>query len=319
MNDSETISALLSKIDDLGKEIAEIKLALAPMNGIQQRLSKIQHLVTAPRAVAAGDGLTLAKLAFDDLLMVVHQRDRLIGPHLIMNGIYEKALTSYFRSIIGDVQTFVDVGANIGYYTCLFGKHLRDRGSVYAFEPDAANFELLRHNTQINWIDKKNIVLERCALSDRKGTATLYRNPIKPGNTSLIEPSADEMKSQPVEPYEVSTDTIDAYFADKPAIDLMKIDVEGHEFPILQGARETIRSNPRLRLVLEWDPPRWGRIGVRAQQVIDYLAEMELRPSMVASRGELSKLTYAELASVPYANIVCQRGQACGSAATSDK
>lgn len=308
LTDSEVLATLLAKVNDLSSELAEVKAALSPMNSFRQRLSDIQRLVTAPRAVSTGDGLILAKLAFDDLMMVIDQRDRLIGPHLIMNGIYEKGLTAYFRSIIGEISTFVDVGANIGYYTCLFGKQLRERGRVFAFEPDAANFSLLQRNTQINWIDKRNIAIEQLALSDSIGTAKLYRNVQKPGNTSLLEPSAEEMRVQDLQPYEVPTTTLDAYFADKePGIDLMKIDVEGHEFPILKGARATIQANPGLRLVLEWDPPRWARIGVKPDHVIEFLNDVSLSPAIVSSRGELTPLSNAELTHVPYANIVCQR------------
>lgn len=307
MTDSETLSELLTKIDRLSSELAEVKAALSPMNSLRQRISDIQRLVTAPRAVAVGDGLILAKLAFDDLMMVIDQRDRLIGPHLIMNGIYEKGLTAYFRSIIGEINTFVDVGANIGYYTCLFGKQLRERGRVFAFEPDAANFALLKRNTQINWIDKRNIVIEQLALSDSTGTATLYRNVEKPGNTSLLEPSEEERQAQNLQPYEVPTDTLDSYFARHGGqIDLLKIDVEGHEFPILMGARATIGANPAMRLVLEWDPPRWARIGVQASAVTDFLTELNLAPAIVSSRGELTPLSSQELADVTYANIVWQ-------------
>jgi FkbM family methyltransferase len=308
LTDQKALSALIETIAELRQEISDVKAALGPLNSLQKRVSEIQKMVVAPRAVAAGDGLILAKLAFDDLMILVDQRDRLIGPHLVMNGVYEKALTAYFRSILHEVGTFVDVGANIGYYTCLFGKHLRDRGRVFAFEPDGENFELLKRNTQINWIDKPNIVLQQVALSDRVGTATLYRNVMKPGNTSLLEPSQEERQAMQLVPHEVPTQTIDSFFADRPQpIDLLKIDVEGHEYPILLGARETILANAQMRLVMEWDPARWVRAGVERRSVTDFLTEVHLVPSLISSRGELTEVSEGELANVPYANVVCRR------------
>lgn len=299
---------ILGRIAKIADEIEAIKESLRPMNVIRRELAEIRQLVTAPRAVAIDNGLILAKLAFDDLILVIEQADRLIGPHLIMNGVYEKGLTAYFRSITQDITTFVDVGANIGYYTCLFGKQLRDRGRVFAFEPDPGNFAILQRNTQINWIDKRNIVVERLAVSNVAGTATLYRNVAKPGNTSLIAPSDVERQAQELVPFEVPVVTLDDYFEaiDGP-IDLIKVDVEGYEFPILQGARKLLSAHQGLRLVLEWDPPRWTRIGVSAREVADFLLGLGFHASAVDSRGGLADLDGQKLVETPYANIVWQR------------
>lgn len=317
-------AALRKTRDELGSLLAEIRReatstsailselramaeAVAPLKSMKRDIARIQALVTAPRAVAIDDGLILAKLAFDELMLVVEQTDRLIGPHLIMNGIYEKALTSYFRSILAEVNTFVDVGANIGYYTTLFGKHLRDRGSVYAFEPSQRNFSLLERNAQINWIDKTNIVMERIAVSDADGQATLYQHNVKPGNTSLIDPKSGQDEHQ-ISSYVVPTRSLDSYFTGKQVfVDVLKVDVEGYEFPVLRGAVETIKASKNIRLVIEWDPARWRRIGVSASDVITLVSDLGLFPSTLSSRGELIRLSQDELANVSYANLIFAR------------
>jgi FkbM family methyltransferase len=296
-------------LDELKEELTGIRSALRSLKSIRQRLTDIEQILTGPRAVPLGDGLILAKLKFDDLLMVVEERDRLIGPRLIMNGIYEKGLTAYFRSLTAEIDTFVDVGANIGYYTVLFGKHLRRRGQVFAFEPDHTNFSLLQRNAQINWIDKTNIVLERLAVSDGSGTATIHRNIEKPANTSLLDPTDEERTFNAFESYGVRRVSLDEYFRDRNAkIDLIKIDVEGHEFAVLKGARATIAANPGLRLVFEWDPSRWERCGISAGEVLDLLEELDLRPALVSSRGEVLPTSRGYLFSLNYGNLVCRPG-----------
>ncbi len=308
LSDTEVLPALLSKLDELKEELTGIRSALRGLKSIRQRLTEIEHIVTGPRAVPVGDGLILAKLKFDDVLMVIEERDRLIGPRLIMNGIYEKGLTAYFRSIASEIKTFVDVGANIGYYTVLFGKHLRRRGQVFAFEPDHTNFALLQRNAQINWIDKSNIVLERLALSEIPGTARLHRNVEKPANTSLLAPTEEERAFNAFEVYDVPTTSLDEYFRTRnEGIDLIKIDVEGHELAVLKGARATITANPNVRLVFEWDPERWERCGVTASAVLDFLDEVGLSAALVSSRGEVIPTTEAELPSVTYGNLLCWR------------
>lgn len=308
MSDPEGLSALLAKLDELKGEMTRITSSLRSLKTIRQRVTDIEQIVTGPRAVPVGDGLILAKLKFDDILMVIEERDRLIGPRLIMNGIYEKGLTAYFRSIASEIETFVDVGANIGYYTVLFGKHLRRRGRVFAFEPDRMNFALLQRNAQINWIDKPNIVLECLAVSEASGAATIHRNVEKPGNTSLLAPTEDEKAFNAFEAYDVRTVSLDEYFRERETrIDLMKIDVEGHELAILKGARATIAANPNIRLVFEWDPARWERCGVVLGDVLEFLNEIGFAPATVSSRGAIEPISQADLATLNYGNLLCTK------------
>jgi FkbM family methyltransferase len=315
LSDSEALSALLAKLDELKVEMTRITSSLRSLKTIRQRVTDIEQIVTGPRAVPVGDGLILAKLKFDDILMVIEERDRLLGPRLIMNGIYEKGLTAYFRSIAGEIETFVDVGANIGYYTVLLGKHLRRRGRLFAFEPDRANFALLQRNAQINWIDKPNIVLECLAVSETSGTATIHRNSEKPANTSLLAPTDHESALNAFETYEVPTISLDEYFRESEMrIDLMKIDVEGHELATLRGARDTLAANPDIRLVFEWDPARWERCDVVPDDVLGFLDEIGFTAAMVSSRGAIELISHAELANLNYGNLLCTR-QSAGPAA----
>ena len=308
LNDPAVLAALLTKMDELKEEMVGIRSALRSLKTIRQRLTDIEQIVIGPRAVPMGDGLILAKLKFDDLLMIVEERDRLLGPRLIMNGIYEKGLTAYFRSIASEIGTFVDVGANIGYYTVLFGKHLRRRGRIFAFEPDPTNFGLLQRNAQVNWIDKPNIVLERLAVSAEPGSAILHRNPEKPANNSFLPPTDQERAFNVFESYEVQTTSLDEYFRDKSSgIDLIKIDVEGHELAALKGARITIEANPHLQLVFEWDPPRWARCRVTSDDLLAFLDEMNLSPALISSRGQVVPVSKDELANLNYGNLVCRR------------
>jgi hypothetical protein len=110
----DKINSLLGTLAD---DLVFVKRELIRLDAIARKIETIHANTIAPRAVPFGDGFILVKLAFDDLMILVSQGDELIAPRLIMSGHYEKALTSYLRSILPKVGFAVDVGANIGYYT----------------------------------------------------------------------------------------------------------------------------------------------------------------------------------------------------------
>ena len=86
---------------------------------------------------------------------------------------WEKHETDIFLDLFRPGQNFLDVGANIGYYTCLAAARSPD-GQVYAFEPDPDNFLLLQKNIELNNLD--NVSASQAALSDKAGTLTLYKS-----------------------------------------------------------------------------------------------------------------------------------------------
>ncbi len=76
--------------------------------------------------------------------------DKLDTLELATREIYEPLETQLLLKRLKPGQTFVDIGANIGYYTLLAARQVGPAGRVYAFEPDEENFKLLQKNTEIN-------------------------------------------------------------------------------------------------------------------------------------------------------------------------
>jgi FkbM family methyltransferase len=124
-------------------------------------------------------------------------------------------LTSRFRP--GEV--FVDVGANIGAYS------LRAASSgmkVHSFEPNPENIKVLKRNVEINHL---SIELVECGLGSVEGQAKMSPN------GALSRLSAEGAVVVPIH-------TLDGF--DLTRVDLLKIDVEGHELEVIKGARKTI-------------------------------------------------------------------------------
>ena len=128
---------------------------------------------------------------------------------------------------------FFDVGSNKGYHS-LFVASRFPRCSVYAFEPEGENCGWIRKSVQENGFE--NVVIVEKALNDLGGSFPFYLGR-KSGWHSLIK---HEYSSDVI--VEVECITLDEFTKDIEVIDVMKLDVEGSEFKILQGGIETLKK-----------------------------------------------------------------------------
>ena len=159
-------------------------------------------------------------------------------------GMFEVDETQIIKRMLHNVDTFVDVGANLGYYTCLAslqGKH------VIAFEPQQQNLRCLMQNLMVNGY-QSTVEIFPLALSERPGLLTLYG--ASGPSASLIKGWAG-YSSKHSQQIPVSTlDTILGERFDGEQI-FIKIDVEGAEFQVLRGAQKTLNKKVKPVWLLE--------------------------------------------------------------------
>jgi FkbM family methyltransferase len=163
---------------------------------------------------------------------------------LMRSGAFELEETAIISRLLPKVDVFVDIGANLGYYTCLA---LQGGKPVVAFEPQQQNLQCLFQNLAANgWDDKAEVF--PLALSDRPGLLTLYG--ASGPSASLIKNwagySARFHKTVPVS-------TLDNVLAGRFSGQrlFVKMDVEGAEYNVLKGALVTIALTPRPIWLLE--------------------------------------------------------------------
>jgi FkbM family methyltransferase len=151
---------------------------------------------------------------------------------------HELGTVKLLQQTLQEGGVFVDVGANVGYFTRIASRLVGTTGSVLAFEPMPAALKLLR----LNSADLANVTILPLALSDKKGIATFYVR--KKGDTSSL------MHDDLAKTVQVDVTTLDEALAHCRRIDVVKIDVEGNEIEVLRGGRGTIS---RLRPIVYFE------------------------------------------------------------------
>lgn len=149
----------------------------------------------------------------------------------------------------GDV--FYDIGANVGAYALVADRHTRGGARVYAFEPGVVNYVQLSRNIFLNEAQGRLTPLH-LALSDRTGLTTFVYSSLAPGAAfhQLAPAEGQGRLEQPVLTYRLD-DAIASLGL--PAPNHIKLDVDGHEAPILHGAAGALRDPSLRSLLVELD------------------------------------------------------------------
>jgi len=160
----------------------------------------------------------------------------------------------------------VDVGANFGYFTCLAGTLIGagGNGRIFAFEPNPKLATLLRRNMEINW-SMAPIEFHAVAVADFSGEVTLHIPHAHGANASL-----SALDSSDADHVEVQAVRLDDLIPADVQVDIMKIDVEGHEFGVLNGAKAVIERAPEIKVIMEWSRHQMREANVDPQKIIDY-------------------------------------------------
>jgi FkbM family methyltransferase len=187
---------------------------------------------------------------------------------LSVNEVYEPFETELVHQLVGKGDKVLDVGANIGYYTLIFARQVGACGRVFAFEPDPANFALLKKNVESNGY--KNVVLVNAALSDQSGRLKLYLCDENRGD-HRIYPSAENRQA-----IEIPAITADLCVGDQAGdIRFVKMDVQGAEGRVLLGMDRILQGPGLKNVMLEFWPQGLRSAGNDPEQVLDLLKRQE--------------------------------------------
>ncbi len=158
----------------------------------------------------------------------------------------EKASMMFFELLINPDFIIVEVGGHIGFITLYFANLVGEKGKVFVFEPGSNNLPYIRGN--INRSRYKNIIeLLELAIGETDNYVSFYEDSLTGQNNSLVK-NFEGLRRNTERSYIipdvsekiVKMTSLDKYFYNLN-IDFIKIDIEGYEWPALQGASSLVR------------------------------------------------------------------------------
>jgi len=223
--------------------------------------------------------------------LYVDTADNGFGSHVLLDGYWEMWLTLFFARQVQSGMTIIDVGANFGYYTILFGSLVGDAGHVYAVEPNPTVLARLRRSVNLNGFASRTTIVEAAAGSIHGGEAILYVPHGEAKNGTII-PSAEAVSADLGTVHKVSQVSLDEVVAISPRIDLVKIDVEGSEEAVISGLMHTL-ARDRPGLLLEFNAARYRN----AYGFVDLLQSVYDRMRYIDDQGNPIAVASTEVAS----------------------
>jgi len=230
-----------------------------------------------------GEGSDTIRVLGHDMLL--DPPDRL---GLRKNGIYEPFPTRLVQGWLREGYKCVDAGAHIGYYTLLMAETVGPKGTVYAFEPEPSHYAILQDNVMLNGY--QNVKSWCKALGHKPDRMKLHLCPSDNAAHSLLPPLSGEAWPH----IHVPIITLDSHV---PIADFIKIDVEGYEHWVIEGAKKLLSYPHRMALLIEYWPSEIRRSGADPEAMLQYLAsqgfgiwqikDLDVGPLLPASIEEL--------------------------------
>jgi FkbM family methyltransferase len=187
--------------------------------------------------------------------MYVDTNDTGFASHLMLEGFWEMWLTVFFARHVQAKMTVVDVGANFGYYTLLFGFLVGSEGHVYAVEPNPTVAPKLRRSVDLNGLAARTTIIEAAA-GAIEGEVSLFAPDGEPKNSAVVASDAG-IAPDSGKLYKVPQIKLDKLAATVSRIDLVKVDAEGAEQDVLSGMEGILRRDKPC-LLLEFNAGRYA-------------------------------------------------------------
>lgn len=187
------------------------------------------------------------------------------GAGIYYQGFSEPTTADLFIRFLRPKMVVIDIGAHIGEYTLLAAKVVGDSGQVHSFEPQSHLFSFIKQSVELNGF--QHVVLDCSAVSDYTGNIEfqVFDEP------TLSSIRKQNMHEQSMKIVSVPCISLDNYWTNKTdKIDLIKVDVEGAEKFVLQGAVNLLALPPQQAptWIFEYAPNSYADFGYQSNEIL---------------------------------------------------
>ncbi|HEY5306158.1 MAG TPA: FkbM family methyltransferase [Pseudolabrys sp.] len=189
-------------------------------------------------------------------VVCLNPQDAVVSGALAL-GVFERQELKLVSNVFHEGMNVVDVGANVGVYTAIAMHRIKKRGRIIAFEPHPESRDYLMQTVAENFDllpadERPEVDILDMAASASDGEAKLFCNSENKGDNRLysseLTPEATALS--------IRARRIDSVLREHKmtAIDFLKVDVQGYEFEVIQGAREILRNSADVVILSEFWP-----------------------------------------------------------------
>ena len=212
-----------------------------------------------------------------------------IQQQLFWYGYYEKTLGDLLKRILQPGDVFLDIGANIGYFS-LLAANKEPTSKIFSFEPVKNLLQKLEKNISVN--NFRNITAVNAAISDTIEEKELFVSAADNSGMSSFHPPENYSGTKE----KVKVVTIDSWFktAGLSKIDLIKLDIEGSELAALKGMQEVLQIFKPV-VIAEINPETLGLFNLTPADVYEYLTNLDFTGYLITESGKLEPVPHAGL------------------------
>jgi FkbM family methyltransferase len=217
-----------------------------------ERMSLDLEFIRTHLSSYVGDGTALTYLA-DATPIYVNSADCGGPANLLNGGRYEEQNLEVLFSFLKDDSIFLDIGANVGFFTIQIGKRVFRNGKVFSFEPHPKLVNLLRWNIHLNGLSR-TVTCFPFGLSNQNSPSK-FAYPIGHLGGGAVGDVPENSN------YDIITSELrrlDDVLGPNFSCDLVKIDVEGHELNVLEGMKQIVVNSPEIKILFEKLTPNQG-------------------------------------------------------------
>ena len=311
MQDQQTDNDLTSRLTSIEGRIAEALNKLSRLEVVERRLEEAisyfayrSNRLVGSQSIYLGDHTAVTFLE-NGLRILVDTRSMDVGIHLLTLGAWEPNYMALFDKLVQPGDTVLDIGANHGVYALHAAMAVGPKGRVHAFEPNPRLARLVDFSLKLNGFGGY-ATLHPLGVSDATGTARLvFSDSFSGGGAISSNQSASAQGG-----VECNLIALDALFADPEfKVDVIKMDVEGHEGLALRGMQQLLKRSPNVKIMMEFGPEMMARAGVGAEEILAMLGGIGFNIWLIGAAGELHATSVNDLlaASSAIQNILLAR------------
>jgi FkbM family methyltransferase len=262
--------------------------------------------------LAMGQNTAIARTVVGPLM--VDLKDQGVGRPIFLNRNWEQDETRYLVENVTPDSIFIDIGANIGYYTVLASSLVGASGRVHAFEPNRQNFQILEKNLALNRCG--NVTLHDCALGETDDMQCLYKSGSNHGDHRLSIFAFEKDRETEMVPVRRLDSFLDALAPGRRIA--MKMDVQGFEVHVMRGMKRMLEERDVYLVMAEFCPRLIKLSGDEPGDMLETFKQAGFHPFLLGAGGVAKEVGYPEIighmphwdsVTGPFLNLIFRRSR----------